>query len=226
MTRGISTRTTPDGIWTYTPKVLVQCVGSNAVNCQQQLTVKKPNGENSVYTVLLYGGAWSIEGQFYNGAVSPSNLLATITQSFDFSHPCAERSNLACYVNKTSETTTLPLPGGMSVNRTTQYSWDRFSGNLLTNSEWNFYAGSLPATADRQTTYKYLNTSAYLSKNIVNRPTSATVTDKNGGIVSQTVNCYDYSGGCGGSSFSSVTGIAQHDDTNFGASNTVRGDLT
>ncbi|PYV68508.1 MAG: hypothetical protein DMG96_36250 [Acidobacteria bacterium] len=232
MTRGISTRATPDGMWTYTPRVIVQCTGSSAFNCQQQLTVLKPTGDNEVYLILLNAGAWPLDGQFYNGAISSANLLATMTQSFDTNQACPGnlRQTWAgnCYVSKLSDSVVLPLPGGTSITRTTNYGWDNINhnGNLLTRSEWNFYTGSLPATADRTTTIAYLNGSAYLSKSITNKPASVTVTDTSGAIVSQTINCYDFAGGCGGTSFATVSGVAQHDDTNYGATNTVRGDVT
>lgn len=224
VTRGVSSRTTPDGIWTYTPSVILQCDQGNQANCQQQMTVTAPSSDNTVYTFTLNGGAFPTEVQYYSGAVSSANLLATLTQTFDFSQSCPPLVHIvvgqACYVSKTAATTTLPLPGGTSVSQTTQYTWDpSHTGNLLTKSEWNFYTGSLPTTADRTTTYAYLTGTGYLTDNIVNRPTSIIVTDKNGNTVSKTVNSYD-------ASITSVTGIAHHDDTNYGTGNTTRGNLT
>jgi len=210
VTRGISSRVTPDGTWTYTPQVVIACTSTSKVNCQQKLTVHKPSGDNAVYTTNINGGAYPIKGEYYSGAVSPANLLATQTQTFDYSQPCPPAVTGrtpylplntwpgACYVTKTSESTILPLPGGSTVTKTTNFTWDHTNqiGNLLTKAEWNFYTGSLPATADRTTTFTYLNGAAYLSKNIANKPLTVSVTDKNGSTVAQTVNCYDYSAPC------------------------------
>jgi RHS repeat-associated protein len=216
ITRVVSSRTTPDGAWTYTPLVTQPCTTQLQTLCLQQLTVQQPSGDNVVVTSGVYPTfASAIQEDYYNGAVAVSNLLSTQTRTFDSDTPL-----------KTAETTTLQVPGGTSVNRTTQYAWDKTNniGHLLTKSEWKFYTGTLPTVADRTTTFTYLSGSGY--QNIINRPATVTVTDKNNATVAQTVNCYDYAGGCGGSSFTSVAGIAHHDDTNYGASNTVRGDLT
>src|SRR5208283_2175144 len=57
---------------------------------------------------------------------------------------------------------------------------------------------------------------------VINRPTSITVTNSSGGLVAKTVNSYD------GSSLvtSGATGILMHDDTNYSSSFTARGNLT
>jgi RHS repeat-associated protein len=221
VTRAISARATPDGTWTYTPSVLVQCYTNTEITCQQQMTVADPSGNNAVYAFAIAFGAWPIEAQYYNGAVSSPNLLATISQIFGSSTCVNVVSNCQNPVNirKTATTTSLPLPGGTTLNQTTEYSWDTTNyGNLIQESEWNFYTGSLPTTADRTTTYAYLN--GFSQNNIVDRPTNITVTSKSGSTVSETVNSYD------GSVLSTATGLTHHDDTNYGSSLTFRGNLT
>jgi RHS repeat-associated protein len=221
VTRGISSRTSPDGTWTYTPAVITACT-SFLGGCTQQMTVTAPSTDNVVYTTVLNDGAWPIEAQYYSGAVSAANLLATIKQSFGSSScPDVSSCQSASNIRMTAATTTLPLPGSASLNQTTKYSWDISTnyGNLLSKSEWEFYNGSLPASPDRTTTYAYLNSTAYLTHSIRNRPTSVTVTDKNGNTISQTLTSYD-------TSLSSATGFTHHDDTNYGTGNTVRGNLT
>jgi RHS repeat-associated protein len=234
--RQIGSRITPDSAtpWTYTysnvPNTCQTQIVYPALNCQVQTTVTKPSGDHSVYTFDVNGGAWPIEVQHYDAS---SNLLATITQTFDMSIPCPNHNIDPCsglsavFVTKKAATTTLPIPGGTNINQTTQYAWDTTHyGNITQKSEWNFYTGSLPTAADRTTNIAYLNGSSYITANILNRPATITVTDKNGNTVAQTANCYDYAGGCGGTSFTSVAGITQHDDTHYPATNTVRGDLT
>ena len=223
--RWVTSRSTSDGNWSYIPQVIPPC---NSFNCQQ-VTVTKPSGDSAVYTFLPFlngHGTWPITVQHYNGSPSPSNLLATLNQCWSFS----TFTNGVCsspaippllYVHKIASTTTVPLPDGTNLNETTQFAWDSTNyGNLVQRSEWNFYSGSLPAVADRTVSYAYLNTAPYLTANIVNRPTAVTTTDKNGNIVSQTLYTYD------GSTLTTVSGVTNHDDTNYGSSNTVRGNLT
>jgi RHS repeat-associated protein len=216
----VATRTTSDGQWQYQ-------FWQNTSGYQHQTIVTKPSSDQIVYTIQSVGcgsTGWSyypVEEQFYNGAISSANLLATGTQTFNYTLG-------VCYAPgagfaKIAESTTLPVPTG-TVSKTSDYSWDSY-GNVLQKSEWNF-GSSTSNPADRTTTYTYLNGSSYVAANIVNRPASVTVTNSSGGTVAQTVNCYDYSGGCGGTSFASATGKSQHDDTIYPVTNTVRGDLT
>jgi RHS repeat-associated protein len=248
ITRGVSTRHTPDGTWTLTPQLIHSCMsGSSGVHCAQTMTIQEPSGDNTVYTYivgtgfayggslsLIEGGAWPIGVQYYNGGVAPGNLLYSSARCYsfvtvvngqcDYTNAPSQTSN---YVKLTAESRTVSLPNGTNISSTTEYTWDsNHFGNITQKSDWLFYSGTLPAVADRTTTYSYLNSASYLSANITNRPTNITVTDKSSNHVAQTIDCYDYAGGCGGSSFASVTGVAQHDDYKYGASNTVRGDLT
>ncbi len=181
--RWVTSRSTSDGTWSYIPQAIPPC---NTFSCQQ-VTVTKPSGDSAVYTFLpfLNGyGTWPITVQHYNGSPSPSNLLATLNQCWSFSTftngVCsAPTTPSPFHVHKIASTTTVPLPGGTNLNETTQFAWDSTNyGNLVQRSEWNFYSGSLPAVADRTASYTYLNTPAYLSANIVNRPTATTLTDR------------------------------------------------
>jgi RHS repeat-associated protein len=251
ITRMTSTMTTPDGQWTFSPAVTVQCPQPNN-NCQQTITVTKPsyNGrtDKAVYKTVVNGGAWPIETDYYTGSISSTNLVATQTGSYDLSHPCSYSgapyyicAGAVMSVTKIAETTTLPIPSATNINQTTQFCYDLNYGNLLYKWEWNFYTGAIVhdpnppstcslysgATPDRTTTITYLGGSNYISntspiRNIANRPLSITVTNSSGGIVSKTLNSYD-----GGTLVTTgATGVAGHDDTNFGSSFIYRGNLT
>ena len=235
----ITHRTTPDSStgWSYGGPTAVASCTSTQVNCQQTVTVTKPSNDNEVYTFTLNGGAWPTQEQTYNGSVSTANLLSTTTACYSFvtvtNGQCSysvTTASSATNVHKLAETTTLPMPGSLSVSKTTEFVWDTNNyGNLTTLSEWNF-GSSLSGAADRTTSFGYLNGSSYISAHILNRRSSVTVTDKNGNTVAKTLNCYDYATGCGTfalvSSFATATGKTNHDDTNYGTTNTVRGDLT
>ncbi len=238
ITRGVRTRTTPDGVWNYVPLVLTQCTVTVQINCKQQLTVTKPTyggrTDNVVYKFNLNGGQWPYEVDYYNGAVSPANLLATLSQSFDYSHPCVYKWCIGAErVTRIAATTT--LPNVTNFNQTTQFCYDISYGNLLYKWEWNSYNGAIKSdphppgypcsplsTPDRTTTTAYLNGSTYLAKNIYNRPTTITVTNSSGTTIEQTINSYDD----WALATSGATGLVHHDDTNFGSTNTVRGNLT
>jgi RHS repeat-associated protein len=234
--REITSRKTPDSAtpWRYAmswdPGTCPQVTNTWATQgCLQSFSVTKPNGDTDVYKMTLNGGAWSTTAQFYTGA---STLLATINQSFNFSNLCignginACTNNTAIFVTKSSQAKTLSGPS--SVTQTTQYSWDSETwsvynaslyGNLITKSEWNF-GSSTSNLPDRSTSITYLNGPSYTNANILNHPLNVTITDKTGAIVAKTINSYD------GSSLTPVTGVANHDDTNYSATNTVRGNLT
>jgi RHS repeat-associated protein len=237
ITRGIYTRTTPDSStpWTYTPAVVTACSASKHTDCIQTFTVVKPNGDNTVYTFDVNGGVWPIEVDYKNGS---STLLATLTQSFDFSHTCTYTGTpyylcnfwQAMNVTKLSATTTLPIPSSVNVHQTTQFCYDINYGNLSYKWEWNFYTTAIvsdphppgypcsaTATPDRTTSYSYL--AAYTGTEIHNRPSSITVTTGST-TVAKTLYAYD------GSTLASATRKSQHDDTHYPTTYTYRGNAT
>ena len=213
----IHTRTTPDSstAWTYALTV------DSAT--QQHVTETKPSGDTDIYTFVVNAGAWPIEVQHYTGS---STLLATSTTCWNFvtltSGSCSYSGSFSSVFNikPTAETTTLPVPGG-SISATTEYTWDTTSfSNLTQKSEWNF--GSSPSgNPDRITNISYLNGTAYLNANIINRPSSVTVTNGSGSTtVAETTYSYD------GSSLASKPSQTNHDDTDYPTTNTVRGNVT
>lgn len=239
ISRGVSQRVTPNGTSGYNLTANTSCTYSSPLNCTQSYTVTKPSTDKTVYTFALNGGAWPTEVDYYTGG---STLLATTTQCFSYLSTCPNYNPAACptpgitvgeacgipgtsiYVMKTQDTTTLPGP----VSTTNQYTWDttNYYGNLKIKKEWNF-GSSLSNNPDRTITTNYLSGSSYIASsasptyiNIANRPTSITVTNGSGVTVTQTVNTYDDWATSGG------TGLINHDDPNFSASVTARGNLT
>jgi hypothetical protein len=96
--------------------------------------------------------------------------------------------------------------------------------NAASIKAWKFYTGAtptFPTTPDRETDITY---HAIFGNNITNRVSQTTIKDSGGSVVAQTNYSYDDSGSLANSS--PATGIFQHDDTNYGLSNTVRGTLT
>jgi len=217
--RWVTSRTSGGGTWSYTPQVISSC----SVGCQQQVTVSKPSGDNAVYTFTLNNGAWSNQVQAYTGAVSPSNLLATKSTSWNFSNPCQTQGCTGNqYIQMAQDTIT--WTGGSSPSHTKQYTYDSTADNNITSlKEWKFYTGSLPSTPDRETDFVYLNTSPYTSKNILDRVATMTIKDNTGAIKFRKDVSYDQGSFTGSNC---ITGASQHDDTNYGCSATTRGNPT
>jgi RHS repeat-associated protein len=214
--RWVTGRSSSAGSWSYTPQVISTC-GAGQQNCQQTVTATNPNGEYSVYTFTLNGGAWPVQVKRYNGS---GTLMLTSTKTYDLSQTCSGCTG-AAYVRLTQQNDTLPSSGGTTLNKQTQYSYDSiYYGNVTAAKEWKFYTGSPGSTPDRETDTTYLVTAPYITNNIINRPTSITVKNASGGQVSQTLFTYD------STALSSVTGIVNHDDALYGAGNTIRGNPT
>jgi RHS repeat-associated protein len=218
----ISQRVTPDGTWTYSQAVVTTC-GSGQINCQQTFTVQKPSTDKTVYTFTLNGGAWVSKADFYSGS---STEVAMTSQCWSFvtitSGTCSysvSTGSPATGIQKKAVSTTLFTPGGGSVSTTTQYSYDGY-GNTTAIEENNNYSGGLPSTPDRTTAITYQHGTNYLNALILNLPSSVTVTDGGGATVAQTNYFYDQN------TPTSVTGVWNHDDTNFGTGHNVRGNLT
>src|SRR6202030_2283637 len=95
---------------------------------------------------------------------SSGTLLSTVSNCWNFvtitNGVCqynTTNGNPATGVQKLAESTTLPIPGGSSITKTTQYTYDGY-GNTTKVQENKYYTGTLPVTADRTTSISYLNT--------------------------------------------------------------------
>jgi RHS repeat-associated protein len=226
MSQWVSQRTSAGGTWTYTPKVLSNC-GVTDVNCKQQTTVSTPTGEQTVYTYQLNNGAWptSIVQKDASG-----NTMSTVTDTWNMIYACAP---IGCYGNSfiqlSNQQTTVYTPSG-SLTKKVSYTYDsKQTGNKTAIKEWRYSSsGSFSSVPDRATYISYLTTGT----NNINRPLSVTLCNNSGSDsacpgggtrVSQSLYSYDVYGASG---LTSITGIAQHDDTNFGLGYTARGNVT
>jgi hypothetical protein len=235
----LNSRTSAGGTWTYTPSLVSlgsSICGSIFTKCQQ-VQVTKPNGDSVVTDFRIdwidssiNGGAFPVLTKYYTGAVSSANLLETVTDTYDFSQSCPLVSCSGhAYIRKTQEQVTVPVPGGTSITKQVQYTYDTpQQGNITGVKEWSYRAGTsptFPATPDRATYTTYLTTGT----NNIDRPLTITTCNNSGsssyctgggGIVAQRLITYD------SAALQSRTGASNHDDTNFGVSNTARGNAT
>ncbi len=227
--RWVSSHTSGGGTTTYSQGVIsLSNCPSGAQGCQQQF-LAKPDGSQVIYTFSLNNGAWVSSKQYKTGG-SPNIILETVTDTWNFGNSCQlPGCTGAANIQKLTEVTTLPVSTG-GLTKQIQITYDSVNDqNIAKNQEWNFYSGSLPTNPDRETDIVYQTGSSYVAKNIINRPVSVTACVPIGtpptctgstNVVAQTLYTYDQG------TPSSVTGIAQHDDTNFGTADTTRGNLT
>ena len=224
--RWLTSRLSAGGMTYYTPAVVSRC-GSGQVGCQESLTVKKPSFDTTVYTFTLNNGVWPTQIQSYD---SSGNLLATTTNTWDFSNSCPLSNCVgASYVRKTAETLSVPVPTG-TITKQTQYTYDSpQTGNITAIKEWAFYPGtspSFPTVPDRARYITYFDVGG---TNIINRPFSITVCNNSGSDsyctgggnqVAQQFTWYDTE------TLKSASGFSNHDDQNFGTTATARGNPT
>lgn len=218
--RWVNTRTALGGTWSYTPAVITTC-SAGTVGCQQKVTLAKPSGDESVTTFALDNGAWAVQTLDYTGSASSGTLLKTTAADYDFSNACVMPSCFGhAYIRITRRTVTDPIPSA-SISSKTEYTYsDIYRANITNLKEWNYYSGAPSATPDRETITTYLSNSAYINKDIWDRPLSVQKKNGSGTQVELTNFVYD------STSLTSVTGITHHDDAGYGTGNTVRGNAT
>jgi hypothetical protein len=201
-------------------------------SCQQKVTVTKPSGDHSVYTFWLNNGAWPVTIQSYD---SSSNLLTTVTNTYDFSQTCPFTGcHGNAYIRPSTNQTTVYIPSG-SITKQVKYQYDSpQTGNVTARQEWGYYLGgspTFPSIPDRATYTTYLTTGT----NDINRPLSVTLCNNSGtasactgggSVVRQTVYTYDSYSGCPSGGLTVVSGVVNHDDTDFGSGYTTRGNPT
>jgi RHS repeat-associated protein len=244
----VTSKTSNQGTWTYTPLATAGAGSGNTclpgyygIGCMQT-TVQRPDGSKEVTSFIVspvLGGPWPQQVLSYN--TDGATLLSTVVNTWDFSHQSLMRScYAACYENvlKLSTTTTVPIPGGNLTKQTT-YAYDSpQTGNPTAIKEWKYQSGTsptFPSVPDRAT---YMTYATIGTNNDIDRPTKITVcnntgTDSNcpggGSTVAQATVTYDNYGSASGNCLqrlSLVTGVVNHDDTNYACSNTARGNPT
>jgi RHS repeat-associated protein len=234
--RWLSSKSSSTGSWSYIPQVTAgagpsnTCLPNYQVGCMETI-VEKPDG--SVDTIFFIvdpvGGSWpqTIEN------VSSGSI---VTNTWDFSNACTlNLCNGKGYqdVRKLTTTTAMPIPGG-TLTKQTSYTYDTpQTGNLTAVKEWKYQSSTtFPSVSDRATYTAYATIG---TNNDINRPLTVTVcnntgTDSNcpggGTKVARTMVTYDGYGTSGSLALASVTGVVNHDDTNFGSGYTTRGNAT
>lgn len=236
------------GSWTYS-----QATGCGTA-CQT-VTVARPNGAHEVYTfnVALPGAPLNTQIQYYAGSVGGSPSL-TIAKSYA-QYPACSNGGLAVPMPPlTAITVTVPGPAGNLIAQSSPV-FDSLSeactlttGKLLSNTEFGFGLNSVGPQL-RKTVLTYLDdvnpnyrtsgtingvSSLYSASsggiiylpnnpnaiNIADRMTDQQIQDAGGSVLAEAKTSYD------SSALVSVPQVQNHDDTNFGTANTLRGNPT
>jgi RHS repeat-associated protein len=162
--------------------------------------------------------------EYFQGSAASGTKLKTV----DTTYTVQDLSNTIDVV--------LPIKIRTTLNQTNQVSevqtdYDTLSawsgvfsrGNVLERREYGFGSGA-PGTLARKNTASYYHDTytTYATKNIVNKPYIHRVFDGAGTKFAETISSYDTT------SLTSTSGVPapNHDYTNFGTGNTVRGNLT
>jgi YD repeat-containing protein len=195
----------------------------NTTNATQSVTVTKQSGDNKVYTFQVGNGTSSYGA--WHSSVSFNSAAGTLLGTVNDVYTGYDLGQLL-----SSETVTLQTPAGsVSKQKTFAYADAINMAHPTSIKEWNYYSGSPATNPDRITniTYQDQLNSAYGSpewsasgRNILTLPAEIQVMDGNSNLLSQTNYAYDTT------TVGSISNIAQHDDTNYGTSMTVRGNRT
>lgn len=213
--RWLYTRTSGGGQWTYSPLKLSTC--PTGYSYCQQVTAFRPSGDQAQFNFASNAGSngsWGTSATYYNSPGPPHSVLSVSTTW----------TSTSLHVQKASVTTQRLDASSPYPTSTIQYTYGTtVNMDVTAIKEWKYYTGSLPSTPDRVTNMTYFG----LSYILTNKPTMIYATNGGSTPVAQTVFCYDKNSSCSGAeSLTTVSGTFNHDDTNFGASNTSRGNVT
>jgi RHS repeat-associated protein len=238
--RWVTSRTTPDGIWQYTPS---NTCSSSCLTEEVDQTVTKPSGDQIFYRFNQrsdhepYGTAANMpmEADYYSGSLSPSHLVKTYQIGYAYNIPVP-----------TTYTTILPQSSGTKLVSKVDLTYypnypatgndgqGVLKGDITAIKEYDFGSGTYGPLL-RETDITYLTSSPYFSPgtlnhlpppgpyyNITDKPILKVVKDGSGNTVAQTQYSYD------GSSLISTasTPAPNHDYTNFSTSFLYRGNPT
>jgi RHS repeat-associated protein len=235
----LASRTAGGGTWTYAPHVISICPTGADIGCQQSLTETTPDGLATTTTFVLDDAGEPFQTQV-------QNAFGTTNTTWDFTHACTiALPGSGCvghaYVVKLAETESIVGPGGTTLTKQTKYSYDTVPGQTYTVDglitavkEWGYYPGAsptFPSVPDRATYTSYYSPANSPSQfwgggTNIHRPQTVTVCNNTGsssacpgggGMVSQTITSYDTVPTTG------ISGVLNHDDTRYSASQVVRG---
>jgi RHS repeat-associated protein len=201
------TRTTIDGTTSYTSAPNTPVYQENTTTVTAPTMPYDSSANQSVFVFQDVLGI-QLSAKYYKGSATgtPARTITTTLDANDF--PAGK--TIILEDGKTqSEIETTYDPSG--------------DGNLNVLKELDWGSGA-PGSVLRTTNFTYLTGTSYSAINLINRVTKTTVADPTGTIHSEVDTAYDGNGAFSGANC--ITGLAQHDDTDYPCSDTARGDAT
>lgn len=242
------------GSWAYTPTATAgagpgnTCLPNYLVGCMQvYVTRPDASADSESFIVDPVGGSYLQSVLSYD---TDGTLLSTVSNTYDFSTKCSLAFCLGDFlggapeyygyedVRKLTALTTVTVPGG-SITKQTTYSYDSpQTGNITAVKEWKYQPGTSPTFSSVPDRATYMTYATIAGTNDINRPSVINIcnnigTDSKcaggGSTVARTIITYDGYGGTSGNclkGLTSITGVVNHDDVNYGCSYTARGNAT
>ena len=171
------------------------------------MAITDPSGTISTTNLYSSGIGWQIglisSTTIKNGSTTFSTVTNTWTQD-----------NTGLNFKENPRISQVISTNDAGQQATAAYSYTASYGNVSQAAESGF--GGLVRTTQTD----YVTTSSYINQHIFNLASQVRVYDGSGSLKSRTDLAYD------GSSVSGVVGAAGHDDTNYGSSFNIRGNLT
>jgi RHS repeat-associated protein len=212
-------------------RVISRTVSSNGVSGTwsyvyggtTQTTVTDPALNDTRYQCDISDTCHVITVDSFNGAASGNQILKTVQTDYTTYTINGIQTKVPI-----RETTTLKDQSPNLISKV-ETDWDNAAipggtgtwSNPIERREYDWGSGSFgPLLRRTHYNYKHLLSSAYMSLNIADRPTSMVVYDGAGSVAAQTT--YDYDGG----SIAGTTSVPHHDYANYGTTFTTRGNLT
>jgi RHS repeat-associated protein len=200
--RRVSTRNSNGDSWSYIPQTIGSC---QTGTCTRKVTVTDPAGNVSILTMQY--GYYFLSAQVYKGAATGSPVRS-VTLDYDSTN-----------IRVIRQTTT--LDNGLATKFEYTYASPGFQNrNIQEVRDWDYYTGTAPSTPVRKIAMTYLATSAYTSRNIIDRVLSQTISTGAGTVMAQTQLTYD------AFALAATSGAAGHDYTNYNTTFNTRGNLT
>lgn len=195
-------RTTPDGVWSYS-----QLKGTAAASTT---TITDPQNNQ---TSIQFQGIYETERQIYQGLTS-GTLLQTINTCYNTSSPPCTGSGVTLPIT----TRTVVNQLGSSGPQSKQVFSFSTSGVPTEEDDYDFGSGS-PGPLLKKTLVAY----APLGSGLTGFPQTVSVQDGGGVVRYRQDTAYDQNAFTGGNC---ITGAPQHNDTAYGCSFNVRGNAT
>ncbi|MFP5236004.1 MAG: RHS repeat-associated core domain-containing protein [Acidobacteriota bacterium] len=141
-----------NGSYSFWPQVVTQCTGSTKTGCQEDMTVTDGNGNSVLYQLTLNNGAWNSQMNFNNGGTQ----VATTATTYNFSNSCASWDTQCTGSNYITASNTVTTLSDTGQKAQTVYNYSNVDMYDLTSvQEWDYFSGTAPSTATRETDYTY-----------------------------------------------------------------------